>query len=131
MESRRHFEIRIHECRPVVAARDSLAEVVRLHRGLLQGIVIAAPLPVDLIGGVRHEHGRGDDACPGGGLHYYIDMAVQEISGGPDIRCIIAFFNREDTAVLIICAEGRVGCDGPPVLRNVCCGKLGEVDTKG
>lgn len=131
VESRRHFERRIHECRPVVAACDAFAEVVCLHCGLFESIVIPTPLPIDFVSGVGHEHSRGDDACPGGGLHYYIDVAVQEVTGGPDIRCIIALFNWEDTAVLAVCTEGCVVCDGPAVLRNVCGSKLGEVGANG
>lgn len=69
MEPRRHLKPRLHHCRPVVAASDALAEVISLHNGGFLPVIIAAPLPVYFVGSVRHQHSRGDDACPGGGLH--------------------------------------------------------------
>lgn len=58
-------------------------------------------------------------------------MAVQEVSGCPDIRCVEALFDRKDATVLAVCTEGRIVCNGPPVFREVCGGKLGEVGAEG
>lgn len=131
VEPGRHLEPWGHRRRPVVAASDALAKVIRLHVGGFLPVVVAAPLPVDLVGGVGHQHGRGDDACPGGGLHYYIGAAVQEVTGRPDVRCIEAFLDWEDTAVLAVCTEGRIVCDGPAVFWDFLGGELGEVGANG
>lgn len=130
VEPRRHLELRRHGCRPVIAARDSLAKVVCLHVCVILAVVVAAPLPINLISSVRHEDRRGDDACPGGGLHRHIHVPVVEIRCRPDIRCIEAFFNWEDTAVRAVGAESSIVCDGPAVLRNVCGGELGEISVE-
>ena len=44
-----HFEARRYRCRPVIATGCPFAEIVRLHIRLLLTIVVAAPLPVDLV----------------------------------------------------------------------------------
>lgn len=98
----RHLELRSHRSRPVIATSNSLAEVVCLHIGIFLPIVITGPLPVDLVGGIRHQYSRRDEACPRGGLHYYIGAAIKEVSGGPDIRCIVTFFDWENTSILWI-----------------------------
>lgn len=127
----RHLELRSYRSRPVIAASNSLAEVVCLHIGIFLPVVITGPLPVDLVGGIRHQHGRRDEACPGSGLHYYIGTAIKEVSGSPDIRCIVTLFDWENTAILFVGAKSRIISNCPAVLRNVFSGKFGEVSADG
>lgn len=75
---------------PIVIARDTFAEVVRLHEASVLSKIVARPFKVNLVFVVTHKDTPSSQTSPWRCLDLHINTTKKEVFIGPNVRCIIA-----------------------------------------
>ena len=110
----------------IVRPRDRLAKIVGLHNGVIR----AAPFPVNLVEIVGEEHDTADDAAARSSLSNNIDATEEKVPIGPHGGCIALFEEAELRAILpAICVVCHIFIIGQgPVARLSATRSGGEVN---
>ena len=111
------MELRLRSChlglRPtIIRPRHALAEVIRLHGPLGLREVVPRELPIDFIQVVGDQDDRRNYADAGRGLGDDVDLAEEEVVGGPDVRRVRGLVEGEFGAVGAV-GDVLVGGEGP------------------
>lgn len=110
----------------IVGPCDCLAKIIGLH----DGVIRAAPFPINLIEIVGEEHDTADDTAARSSLSNNIDATEEKVPIGPHGGCITLFEEAELRAILsaigIICHIFIIGQG--PVARLSATRSGGEVD---
>ncbi len=96
----------------VVVARDTFAKHVGLYFTYRGSEIASAPLPVDLIQAVRHQHSASNDTSAFRSFGDDFDSAKKEIETCPYVRSIKTFSECEVRAIGPV-FDSRLICEGP------------------